>query len=253
VTGKARWIVGLVAALMLSTAAPALAANVLPVGQWDLNEGAGTVAHNDSPLTANGTLSGAVSWTTGRFRGGLSFTGTNGVVDIPDSKLFEGTNVTVSAWVEANGTPGDFKYIVSKGANGCCTGSYGLETGANGGLVFYAANSATTAIQSPDAGYGIWNGKWHNVIGTFDGSTVRLYVDGKQVGSGTSDTTPIHYNLPGGNDLQIGNYTDCPQLGWIGSIDEVKVFDRALGPGEIALAYAASNLLPGSSPFDVIL
>ena len=249
---KARWIIGLASILVLTAAGPAMA-DILPVGQWDLNEGTGTIANNDSPLTPDGTLSGGVSWTTGRFKGGLSFNGSNGVVDIPDNKLFEGANVTVSAWVEANGTPGDFKYIVGKGANGCCTGSYGLETGANGGLVFYVANSTTTAIQSPDAGYSIWNGKWHNVIGTFDGSTVRLYVDGKQIGNGTPDTSPIQYNLPTGNDLQIGNYTACPQLGWIGDIDEVKVFNRALGSGEIALAYLASSLLPTASPFDLIL
>ena len=49
--GKAWWLSGLVAVMTLGMAASA-SANLLPVGQWDLNEGAGTVAHNDFLLSS---------------------------------------------------------------------------------------------------------------------------------------------------------------------------------------------------------
>jgi hypothetical protein len=133
--------------------------------------------------------------------------------------------------------------VVGKGGNACCTGSYGLYTGINGGLEFYAATSTTTYVVSPDAGTGIWDGHWHNVIGTFDGSTVRLYVDGEQVGTGTPNAAPIQYKMPSTNDLSIGNYLACPGLGFTGTIDEVKVFDRALSAGEIYNGYGLSLLL----------
>ena len=249
---RASWLIGLVCAASLWAAAPAMA-TVLPVGQWDLNEGAGLVAHNDSPLSGSGALSGAVSWTSGRFAGGLAFAGTSGEVDVANSPALDAADVTVSAWVQSSGSPGDYRYIAVKGGNGCCTGSYGLYTGAAGGLEFYVASSATTYVVSPDAGTGVWDGRWHNVIGTFDGSTVRLYVDGKQVGSGTPDSAPIQYGLPTSNDFVIGNYPWCPGLGFAGDIDEVKVFDRALSPTEIGLAYLVSNLLPNYSPIDLIL
>ena len=106
---------------------------------------------------------------------------------------------------------------------------------------------------SPDAGTGIWDGNWHNVVGTFDGSAVRLYVDGKEVGSGTPDTDAVPYNLLNGTDLEIGNYGGCSGLGYSGKIDEVKVFNRALGAQEIHLAVAASNLLPSIVPDDLVL
>lgn len=250
--GKAKWVAGLVSACLLWGAAPA-GANILPVGQWDLNEGGGTVAHNNATLSGDGVLTGAVGWANGRFRSGLTFAGTTGAVNVPDSTALEGSSLTVSAWVQSTGSPGAYRYIVAKGGNGCCTGSYGLYTGSAGGLEFYVATSQTTYVVSPDAGLGVWDGKWHNVIGTFDGSSVRVYVDGQQVGSGTPDTLPITYGLPTSNDLAIGNYPWCPGLGFAGGIDEVKVFNRALGPIEISATYFLSQRLPVAVPFDLIL
>ena len=247
------WLAVGVTLLSFCGAAGAAQADVLPVGQWDLNEGAGTVVHNDYPLRSGaGTLQGGVSWTGGRFQGALAFDGT-GDVDVTNSAGLAPADVTISAWVNSNGTPGDFKYIAVKGASGCCTGSYGLYTGANGGLEFYVGTSAGTYVDSPDAGSGIWNGQWHSIVGTFDGSTVRLYVDGRQVGSGTPNNLPIDYNLPTGSDFVIGNYIWCPGLGFTGDIDEVKVFDRPLSAGEIGLGYLASEWLPRSAPFDLVL
>ncbi|MGP0047665.1 MAG: LamG domain-containing protein [Solirubrobacteraceae bacterium] len=247
-----RWIAASASALTLVGAASARA-NVLPVGQWDLNEGMGTIAHNDSPFSGDGALQGSVSWGGGRFQGGLTFDGGTGAVDVPDSPALEGSTVTVSAWVRAAGSPGNFKYIVAKGGNGCCTGSYGLYTGPAGGLEFYVATSTTAYVQSPDAGSGVWDGQWHNVVGTFNGSTVSLYIDGRQVGSGTADSQPIQYGLPSSNDLLIGDYPSCPGLDFTGSIDEVKVFNRALSREEIGLGYLLSRALPADAPFDLIL
>lgn len=239
--------------LALFGVAGAAQASLLPVGQWDLNEGAGTVAHNDYPfMSGDGTLEGAVAWTTGRFRDGLAFSG-NGEVDVTNVAGLSPASVTVSAWVKSDGSPGDYQYIAVKGGSGCCTGSYGLYTGANGGLEFYIGTSPGAYVLSPDAGTGVWDGQWHNVVGTFEGSYVRLYVDGRQVGSGTPDTAPIDYDLPSGSDFVIGDYPWCPGLGFTGDIDEVKVFDRALSPGEIGLGYLASEWLPFSTPFDLIL
>jgi hypothetical protein len=92
------------------------------------------------------------------------------------------------------------------------------------------------------------------VVGTYDGSSVRLYVDGQQVGSGTPDTAPIAYALADSNALTIGDYPSCPtqRLDFSGGIDEVKLFDRALAPWEINGGYQLSRWVPPSLPFDLI-
>jgi hypothetical protein len=241
----------------LLSAGPAAASQVLPVGNWGFNEGSGTVAH-DASLPShhnNGTLSGNAQWVKGRFWDALSFDGAAAAVTVPDDAVLDPQQVTVSAWVKASRTPGNYMYIVAKGGNTCSASSYGLYTGANGGLEFYVAgNNGLTYSLSPDAGSGVWDGNWHSAIGTFDGNTVRLYVDGKQVGSGTPNTTPIAYGLPTSNDLMIGNYPACPSIpeGFTGNIDEVKVFNRALGAQEIKLAVQASNLIPQNIPTDAV-
>ncbi len=251
---SAKTALGLAAAILTITAAPA-AADVFPVGDWTFNEGHGSVAHDYSGHHDDGTLEGAAQWTHGRFQGAIGFDGSTAGVRVPDSAALEPANVTVSAWVNSGASPGNYRYIVAKGANSCSAASYGLYTGPQGGVAFYTSSNGGYAWAiSPEApASSIWNGQWHNVIGSFDGSTVRLYVDGRQVGSGTADSAPIAYGLPTSNDLSIGAYPWCSSSDFNGSIDEVKVFDRALGPVEIGAAYGLSRLLPAIFPGDVIL
>jgi hypothetical protein len=249
----AKAIVGLAAAILLTAAAPA-GAEILPVGVWSFNEGKGTVARDSSGHRNEGHLEGLAQWAPGRFQGAVSFNGNASAVEVPDSSSLEPGAVSVSAWVNAGSSPGDFKYIVAKGAEGCLAASYGLYTGANGGLEFYvASNTGLSWTISPDAGTGVWNGQWHNVVGTYNGSSVKLYVDGREVGSGTPDTAPIAYGLYSSNNLLIGDYAGCSGTDFSGSIDEVKVFDRALSPFEIGTGYGLSRLLPSGFPLDLIL
>jgi Concanavalin A-like lectin/glucanases superfamily len=244
-------IAGFAAAILL-TAAPA-GAEILPVGVWPLNEGRGTIAHDFSGHRDDGTLEGLAQWTRGRFQGAVSFNGNAAAVHVPDSTLLEPAAVSVSVWFNASASPGSYKYLIAKGGNACNAGSYGLYTAANGGLEFYVSTEqGQTFTASPDAGPGVWNGQWHNVVGTYDANTVRLYIDGRQVGSGTPDSAPIGYGLPTSNDFLIGDYPGCANGDFSGNIDEVKVFNRALGAQEISAGYQISRLLPSAFPGDAI-
>jgi hypothetical protein len=241
------------AATIFSLASASAGAAILPVGIWHFNASPGTTVADTSGHHDDGALQGGAFWAPGRFQGSVSLNGESAAVRIPASSTLEPASITVSAWVNS-ANPGSFRYILAKGANGCIAASYALYTGPNGGLEFYvASNQGASYGISPDAGAGIWNGQWHNVVGTYDGSTVRLYVDGQQVGSGTADKAPIGYPAVSSNDLLIGNFPGCSELGFSGRIDEVKLFDRALGATEIKLGVGLSRLLPSISPFDVVL
>jgi Concanavalin A-like lectin/glucanases superfamily len=246
-------VAGLAAAILLASAAPA-GADILPVGAWSFNEGKGTIARDFSGHRDEGLLEGSAQWTQGRFQDALSFNGNAAAVAVANAPSLEPTTVSVSAWVDSAWSPGDYKYIVSKGAEGCMSASYGLYTGADGGLEFYvASNTGFSWTLSPDAGQGIWNGQWHNVVGTYNGSSVKLYVDGREIGSGTPHTGPIAYGLFTSNNLLIGNYAGCAGTDFSGAIDEVKIFNRALNPFEIQTGFGLSRWLPPSFPFDLIL
>jgi hypothetical protein len=190
----------------------------------------------------NGTAIGA-TYGPGEVGQAFQFNG-GGYVRAPDLQVppfptLDTPAVTVEGWVKSS-TVSTYKYIVSKGADSSLAASYGLYTGGNGGLVFYIFSGSDLAF-SPSAGPGIWDGKWHHVAGTDDGSFVRLYVDGKQFGNGTPSNLKIDYNLPDGSDLIIGSYLGPGTWGFTGSVDELTVYDRALSPGKIQAIYAAGT------------
>jgi len=74
-------------------------------------------------------------------------------------------------------------------------------------------------------------GEWHHLAGTFDGTTLRAYYDGGPVGSTSGD--PLVYTP---EEIRIGCDRDMAvELGfWSGSIDDVRLYSRALTPSEIA-------------------
>ena len=41
-------------------------------------------------------------------------------------------------------SPGQFRYVVSHGAQGCLAGSYGLYTAQDGGMAFYVFDGSTS-------------------------------------------------------------------------------------------------------------
>ena len=103
-------------------------------------------------------------------------------------------------------------------------------------MFYVARNLGLSFTRSPDAGHGVWNGSWHLVVGTYDGSSVRLYLDGSQVGNGTAHTGPIDYGFPD-NDLFIGHYNTCPTEDFHGDVDSPEIYSRALTPSEIRDTY----------------
>lgn len=229
----------LIAASTLIGASPAAADTTGLVGYWQLDAGEGTLTADSSGFGNDGTVQGNAAWVPGHSGSALSFDGSGrGWVDVPDSSSLEPTPaVTVTAWVKASGSPGGYRYILAKGATGCTAASYGLYTAASGGLEFYVSSGRGTVYRdSPDAGGAVWDGRWHFIAGTYDGTTVRLYLDGAQVGAGTRWGQPLAYTLSDSNDLFIGNYAGCRSEndGFRGTIDEVTIWNRALSAAEIA-------------------
>jgi Concanavalin A-like lectin/glucanases superfamily len=237
------------AAAGLATAALAVApavagADGFPlVGWWPMNEGSGQVVHDWSGHGNNGTLGNSSgvdsqdpSWIPGVFFGSaLRFDG-NDIVQIPDSTTLDPQKITVSAWFRGTTSPGINKYVISKGSVQCDHASYGLYTSSTGGMAFYVSDSSTWH-RSPEAPASVWDGKWHNAAGTYDGQTVRLFIDGNEVGNGTPNTAPIAYNPPNGGGL-IGDYhgadggVDC-DLFLTGDVDGLQIWSQPLPVADI--------------------
>jgi hypothetical protein len=207
-------------------------------GWWPMYEGSGQVVHDLSGHGNTGTLGSTPgvddndpTWIKGfLFGSALRFDG-NDLVRIADKPSLDTPKVTVSAWVRATGALGKWRYVVGKGARGCDAAGYGLYSGENGGLRFYFQDPDDigllhgSGIVAPEA---IWNGKWHHVAGTYDGTVARLYVDGKLVPNDGPPTFASGGVPQTGTDVGIGDYLGTCDLFYTGDIDEVAIFDQAL-------------------------
>lgn len=185
-------------------------------------------------------------WTPGRTGVGLTFNGSQ-YVAVPAALALSPGTITVEAWVRSGFVPGVHQHLVAKGGNDTCTaGAYGLRTGTAGGVEFVVFGSGS-ALVSPESATTVWNGLWHFVTGTFDGTTVRVFVDGVEVGSGTSAGAPfaIEYTAPD-QRLAVGSYLGGPcgpaTLSFAGDIDQVGIWSGALSSATIAQRYAELNL-----------
>jgi len=228
-------LMGVVALL----AVPASAGAAPLAGYWPMYEGKGQVVHdisgnhNDGRLGSSRSTDGRdADWVDGLLGVGdaLRFDG-NDYIAIPDSKSLHPQRLTVEAWAKRDGSPGAYKYIVSKGGDGCEAASYGLYSSYNGGIAFYVYDGKRW-YRSPSGSEKVWDGKWHHFAGTYDGKKVHLYVDGVEVGTGTAFTGNIKYESPVG-DGAIGAYRGACKLTLSGTVDEVRIWSDALPVAQI--------------------
>lgn len=205
---------------------------------------------NDIVGGANGLALGGVSFSQSD---GFAFNGNNFVV-VSNTPALEPSRVSVAAWVQAPASSiKSYRYIVSKELN-VVSASYALYMGPNGGLYFYVSTNSGY-ILSPDGGPGLWNGKPHYVVGTFDGSAVRLFVDGTQVGNGTPTNGAISY-ATSRPDLFVGTFSGDTSgyFNWLGTVRDLQIFNRALLPSEIQAVFVAGSAgtCRPSSPISVV-
>jgi hypothetical protein len=206
-------------------------------GLWLMDEGSGQVAH-DLSLNGNRAHLGATTaadaadpaWVQlPRFlffkRAALRFSGSQRVT-VPNSPSLEPSGVMLAVRVRSD-QGGYFRYIAAKGSLACETASYGLYTGAQGGARFYVSDGSSFTL-SNDAGPQLWDGEWHTVVGAYDGQSVRLWVDGRQVGAPVASSISIRYGLPDSEDLLLGDYAgSCGSpLGFVGDMDAAAVIGR---------------------------
>ncbi len=83
--------------------------------------------------------------------------------------------------------------------------------------------------------------QWHHIVGVYDGAQVQLYIDGKTWGNATTCSGNISPMLDG-SYLSIGGedgrtFCGCTDRYFKGSIDEVKIYSRALSSLEIQADY----------------
>ena len=199
------------------------------VGWWTLNESSGTVACDSSGFTGNGTLIASPVWTNGVVGSGLYLQRYRGV-NIPyTSILAPGTgSVSYVFWIlHATQAAGGFQFVI-------CNNGLQIYSLSSGLLKFDFYDGTHESIAQ--SGKVIDDGLWHHIACVRDKTSnhITIYVDGL---SGTPVTdTSVDLNSTGQN-LEIGYFHLSSGNYYVGSIDDVRIYNRPLSADEVKALY----------------
>lgn len=200
------------------------------VAEWDFDEQLGRTAFDSSGRGHDGLIEGA-EWSFGAREGGLLFDG-GSYIEVPDHPDFDlAEQGTLQAWARYSneGTGGQ---VIGKCLDaesfGDCNYSLGLEDPAFVSAAFCVGDGSTGEASCTDiSSHGFDRMIWHQVVVTWDGTLLRVYVDGRLRRLAWQTVVPGVNEYP----VTIGN-------GFEGRLDGVKIYDRALTAEEIASLYS---------------
>ena len=200
-----------------------------PPGVWDvdflavqhLEETAGAAGDSTSHDNDGSALNGVVRDVAGKIDGADSFDGVNDRIALPQVFTNQ-THFTIEGWLRSGAVQG---YAIAQRD----TASHGMF------LQYYPAGSRYELYVGSTRLTGAASvNQWHYVVGTFDGTTARLYVDGQQTGSAAATLNwPALATLLG--DRATGGRP------FAGPMDEVRLSAAARGPAYVATSYANQN------------
>ncbi len=205
-------------------------------GMWTFEEGKGKVVTDLSGNGSDGEFVGDLKWENGKFGGGLEFNGQDTWVKLGTNLDFKDSEgFSIHAWVYAAADPTG-KCVIWKGL-GCSTWSqFLLGTGAHEN----SENSTKAAFHIRVANGGakleVLGGElpakeWIHLVGTWDGSQLHVYVNGKLENSEDAEGPPWAST----EEVYIGADPGCGmRCQWEGIIDEVVIFNVPLTDDEVA-------------------
>jgi Concanavalin A-like lectin/glucanases superfamily/Chitobiase/beta-hexosaminidase C-terminal domain/Right handed beta helix region len=195
------------------------------VARFQFSEGGGSQTVDSSSNQNVGVLTNGVGWTTGRYGSGLAFDGIDDYVRVESPDLPTG-DFTWAAWIRASQWK-SFQGVLMGGDD------IGPELAVEGtGRILVVHDGGRQRMVGASA---IPTGTWSHITLTRAGSLLRIYINGVQDAVGATSGTPYGF---GTCSLLIGIDSDTGCTGalngsFAGTIDEVRVYNRALSESEI--------------------
>jgi len=206
----------------------------VPVARWP---GEGNA--NDVIGGHNGTLAGGVTFVPGRVGQAFKFdTSANSYITLPNSPDFmpASNQVTISAWIKPDFAVANGADIIFSKRDGCGSNRSYLLAVSKGGAIPLGYPLGTIVWSASVAGDDVTpstrvpnDGQFHHIAGTYDGTAMRVYLDGVLIGE-KPHTGPIPVTR---DPPFIGLQSGCS--GWLSAavIDEIEFWNRALSASEM--------------------
>ena len=188
-------------------------------------------ANDESGNSLNGAVSEATLTTdrSGNTNRAYNFDGDNDKIAVSDHSLLDITSqISLSAWIYPTETK--TQVIIRKSSSITPPPPYGLALSETGDTIFNLSPTGQFT-QLRKTGYEL--NKWSFIVGTYDGTTMKLYVNGN-----LEKTLPTSGSL-NQNDgpLLIGTRLQLPADTFKGKLDDIRIYNRALSESEIEALY----------------
>lgn len=186
---------------------------------------------DSSTYLNNGTANGGATTVACKFSNCGSFSGTNNVTLNGATSYKPASSLSISIWLKGN-VHGSFARLMS--TNSTANVGFDITVFPTSGYPQYdiAPNLTQTALSTP---INLTDNNWHNIIGTWDGSAMSLYIDGAFISN-----KPVKGTIVYVQDLVIGSQGDGGNK-FVGLLDDVRIYNRALTSLEATSLY---NYIP---------
>ena len=202
----------------------------------------GATAWNDvSRGNKDGVLLNGATFSTAN-NGAIVFDGIDDFVRIgtgPNWFPMSTTAISFDAWIKTSGVPG------GNTINGIISLTFGitLSTAINGNVYFRVYDKNLLVLNNLlTTGLNCNDNRWHHIVGTNDGTTSKIYVDGVFITSMSApfygDVITAWYGSTCGVGIEANNIAVTR---FNGSISMVKVYGKALSAAEVLQNYNATK------------
>jgi len=181
---------------------------------------------DSSPNGNDGNPEGNPEWVKeGKFGGAMRFDAVDDIIKIPMTIDYD--EITVMCWVIEKGSPVRPRIVSNDHTDVSNKGFQLMYNTAGSGSWFDIGTGAHTAATFA---YVAEIGEWYHYTGTYDGSAVRAFIDGEQMVETGGASGEI---LDSAIDVHIGSSTYAISDALKGVLDEVAIFNKALGEEDI--------------------
>jgi hypothetical protein len=186
-----------------------------PISWYKLDGNGADSGLNSAPLTLSAGLAFAADRKSGKLSA-LEFGGNGGSATVGSPKVAAGSDFTFSFWFKSAGKDSAARFFAATPGDGIFFST--KLTALAFGVSLPAASSVTGTFAA---------NQWTHAAGVYNGKTVQLYVNGKlagtlaAAGSVSGDLTGLRFGGP-------------EEASWTGTLDDIRIYRRALTAAEIA-------------------
>lgn len=201
------------------------------VGFWLMNEGSGSTVQDLSGNRNTGTFVADTAWIGGKFGPAINIIDED-AVDFGKPSILDSTNAagTVIVWFNTDSVGAATQMFISNASWGGDRNGFALGR-LNANLVYILADNAGS--QFATGATTLVANTWYQAVLTWDGTTVKMYLNGIEDYSAAETKNPIS-NV---NNLYLGRDGAAAAFWYVGLLDGVSIYNRALSPSEILKRY----------------